>query len=147
MNLTLLRSGIWQVELRIPVDVREQIGRIRFAKSTGTRDKQEARRKSLDLLSQWHREIEAVRCTGGPSGLCKGLSDTYSRTLVKYDDDPIQPSDSIVEPPRRSVSSAFDVDTQYALEVHAEAFVSEHYTSGRSQLEAKRYIREPFFSM
>ena len=64
-----------------------------------------------------------------------------------HGDDPIQPSDSIVEPPRRSVSSAFDVDTQYALEVHAEAFVSEHYTSGRSQLEAKRYIREPFFSM
>ena len=74
MNLTRLRSGIWQVELRIPKDVREQIGRIRFAKSTGTRDKQEARRKSLDLLSQWHREIEAVRCTGGPSGFCKNLS-------------------------------------------------------------------------
>ena len=142
MNLTRLRSGIWQVELRIPIDVREQIGRIRFAKSTGTRDKQEARRKSLDLLSQWHREIEAVRSKGGPSGFCEGLSDTYSRTLVAYGEDPIKPSDPIVGPPRRSVSSAFDIDAQYALEVHAEAFVSEHYTSGRSQLEAKRYIRE-----
>ena len=142
MNLTRLRSGIWQVELRIPIDVREQIGRIRFAKSTGTRDKQEARRKSLDLLSQWHREIEAVRSEGGPSGLCEGLSDTYSRTRVAYGDDPIKPADPIVGPPMRSVSSAFDIDAQYALEVHAEAFVSEHYTSGRSQLEAKRYIRE-----
>ena len=34
------------------------------------------------------------------------------------------------------------MDVQYALEVYAEPFVSEHYTSGRSQLEAKRYIRE-----
>ena len=59
-----------------------------------------------------------------------------------HGEDPIKPSDPIVGPPRRSVSSAFDIDAQYALEVHAEAFVTEHYTSGRSQLEAKRYIRE-----
>jgi hypothetical protein len=42
MNLTCLKSGIWQVELRIPSDVRVVLGRTRFAKSTGTRDRREA---------------------------------------------------------------------------------------------------------
>ena len=36
MNLTCLKSGIWQAELRIPVEVRPVIGKTRFAKSTGT---------------------------------------------------------------------------------------------------------------
>jgi hypothetical protein len=34
MNLTCLKSGIWQVELRIPSDVRVVLGRARFAQST-----------------------------------------------------------------------------------------------------------------
>ena len=34
MNLTFLKSGIWQVELRIPSDVRVVLGRTRFAKSS-----------------------------------------------------------------------------------------------------------------
>jgi hypothetical protein len=38
MNLTCLKSGIWQVELRIPSDVRVVLGRARFTQSTGARD-------------------------------------------------------------------------------------------------------------
>ena len=41
MNLTCLKSGIWQAELRVPQEVRPVIGKTRFAKSTGTRDKRE----------------------------------------------------------------------------------------------------------
>jgi hypothetical protein len=42
-----LKSGIWQVELRIPADVRVVLGRTRFAKSTGTRDKRKASNKAV----------------------------------------------------------------------------------------------------
>ena len=42
MNLTCLKSGIWQAELRVPQEVRPVIGKTRFDKSTGTRDKREA---------------------------------------------------------------------------------------------------------
>jgi hypothetical protein len=38
MNLTCLKSGIWQVELRIPSDVRVVLGRASFTQSTGARD-------------------------------------------------------------------------------------------------------------
>ena len=42
MNLTCLKSGIWQAELRVPEDVRDIIGKTRFAKSMRTRNKCEA---------------------------------------------------------------------------------------------------------
>ena len=38
MNLTCLKSGIWQVELGIPFDVRVLLGRTTCAKPTGTRE-------------------------------------------------------------------------------------------------------------
>ena len=33
MNLTCLKSGIWQAGLRLPQEVRPSIGKTRFAKS------------------------------------------------------------------------------------------------------------------
>jgi hypothetical protein len=50
MNLTCLKSGIWQAELRVPTDLRLFIGRTRFAKSMGTRDKREAGMKAARAL-------------------------------------------------------------------------------------------------
>ena len=61
MNLTCLKSGIWQVELRIPSDVRVVLGRTRFAKSTGTRDKREAGNKALPILTEWQQLITTAR--------------------------------------------------------------------------------------
>ena len=52
MNLTCLKSGIWQAELRVPTDLRLVIGRTRLAKSMGTRDKREAIVKAASLLEQ-----------------------------------------------------------------------------------------------
>ena len=57
MNLTYLKSGIWQVELRIPSDVRGVLGRTRFAQSTGTRDKREAASRALPMLTEWQQSI------------------------------------------------------------------------------------------
>ena len=61
MNLTCLKSGIWQVELRIPSDVRVVLGRTRFAKSTGTRDKRKASNKALPILTEWQQLITTAR--------------------------------------------------------------------------------------
>ena len=61
MNLTCLKSGIWQVELRIPSDVRVVLGRTRFAKSTGTRDKREAVSRALPILAEWQELITTAR--------------------------------------------------------------------------------------
>jgi len=61
MNLTCLKSGIWQVELRIPSDVRVVLGRTRFAKSTGTRDKREAVSRALPILAEWQQLITTAR--------------------------------------------------------------------------------------
>ena len=61
MNLTCLKSGIWQVELRIPSDVRVVLGRTRFAKSTGTRDKRKAINKTLPILTEWQQLITTAR--------------------------------------------------------------------------------------
>ncbi|MGB1334737.1 MAG: DUF6538 domain-containing protein [Luminiphilus sp.] len=55
MNLTCLKSGIWQVELRIPSDVRVVLGKTRFAKSTGTRDKRKVASRALPVLAEWLR--------------------------------------------------------------------------------------------
>ena len=61
MSLTCLKSGIWQVELRIPTDVRVVLGRTRFAKSTGTRDKREASNKALPIFTAWQQLIITAR--------------------------------------------------------------------------------------
>ena len=61
MNLTCLKSGIWQAELRVPKDVRPVMGRTRFAKSMGTRDKREAVMKAVPILEQWQSDIDLAR--------------------------------------------------------------------------------------
>ena len=64
MNLTCLKSGIWQVELRIPSDVRVVLGRTRFAQSTGTRDKREASNRALAMIFMCRHTLrhEALKC-------------------------------------------------------------------------------------
>ena len=61
MNLTCLKSGIWQAELRVSKDVRPVMGRTRFAKSMGTRDKREAVMKAAPVLEQWQSDIDLAR--------------------------------------------------------------------------------------
>ena len=58
MNLTCLRSGIWQAELRVPEDVRDVIGKTRFAKSMRTRNKHEAVVKAAPILEYWQSKVD-----------------------------------------------------------------------------------------
>ena len=61
MNLTCLKSGIWQAELRVPQEARPVIGKTRFAKSTGTRDKREAVLRAAPMLKRWQSDIELAK--------------------------------------------------------------------------------------
>ena len=61
MNLTCLKSGSWQAELRVPKEVRPVIGKTRFAKSTGTRSKREAVLGAAPMLAQWQSDIELAK--------------------------------------------------------------------------------------
>ena len=61
MNLTCLKLGIWQAELRVPQEVRPVIGKTRFAKSMGTRNKREAVLRAAPLLEQWQSDIELAK--------------------------------------------------------------------------------------
>ena len=57
-----MTSGIWQVELRIPSDVRGVLGRTRFAQSTVTRDKPKASNRALPVLTEW--QLLKLRVSG-----------------------------------------------------------------------------------
>ena len=61
MNLTCLKSGIWQAELRVPQEVRSVIGKTRFAKSMGRWNKREAVLRAAPLLEQWQSDIELAK--------------------------------------------------------------------------------------
>ena len=61
MNLTCLKSGIWQAELRVPQEVRPVIGAHRFSKFTGTRKKREAVLRPAPLWEQWQSDIELAQ--------------------------------------------------------------------------------------
>ena len=62
MNLTRLKSGIWQVELRVPVDVRHVLGKTRFAKSTKTQDKRTAMQRLPVTHGSARRRPNASGC-------------------------------------------------------------------------------------
>ena len=61
MNLTCLKSDSWRAELRVPQDVRPVIGKTRFAKSTGTRNKREVVLRAAPMLEQWQSDIELAK--------------------------------------------------------------------------------------
>ena len=143
MNLTCLKSGIWQVELRIPSDVRVVLGRTRFAKSTGTRDKRQAINKALPILTEWQQLITTARenpeliqprpdrpvCLhDAAQGL---LGNWHSQAWL----DQLKPSQA-------KLYDAIEWGEGVSLPTHMCKFIEAHYTRHRTQLEARRYILE-----
>ena len=143
MNLTCLKSGIWQVELRIPSDVRVVLGRTRFAKSTGTRDKRKAINKALPILTEWQQLITTARenpeliqprpdrpvCLhDAAQGL---LGNWHSQAWL----DQLKPSQA-------KLYDAIEWGEGVSLPTHMCKFIEAHYTRHRTQLEARRYILE-----
>ena len=143
MNLTCLKSGIWQVELRIPSDARVVLGRTRFAKSTGTRDKRQAINKALPILTEWQQLITTARenpeliqprpdrpvCLhDAAQGL---LGNWHSQAWL----DQLKPSQA-------KLYDAIEWGEGVSLPTHMCKFIEAHYTRHRTQLEARRYILE-----
>ena len=143
MNLTCLKSGIWQVELRIPSDVRVVLGRTRFAKSTGTRDKRQAIIKALPILTEWQQLITTAR--QNPELLqpkpartvC--LPDATQELLGNRQDLPWLDQ---LKPSQAKLYDAIEWGEGESLPTHMSMFIEEHYTRHRTQLEARRYVLE-----
>jgi len=143
MNLTCLKSGIWQVELRIPSDVRVVLGRTRFAQSTGTRDKRKASNKALPILTEWQQLITTARqspeliqpkpdrtvCLSDAAQGHEGRGDSSAWL------DELKPSQA-------KLYDAIEWGEGVSLPTHMSEFIEVHYTRHRTQLEARRYILE-----
>lgn len=143
MNLTCLKSGIWQVELRIPSDVRVVLGRTRFAQSTGTRDKREASTRALPMLAEWQRLIATARQS--PELIQPKLD--RSKRLANTSQglggsSGKQPWLEELKPSQANLYAAIDWCDGVSLPTHMTDFIEAHYTRHRTQLEAKRYILE-----
>ena len=146
MNLTCLKSGIWQAELRVPEDVRDIIGKTRFAKSMRTRNKREAVVKAAPILEQWQSEIDLAktdpqafvakqvlhnaRCDFGGKPSESGASNGHLAWL--YD----------LPPSKASAYERIEWGSDIPLPAYMNTFVKSHYTKSGTQSEARRYILE-----
>jgi len=61
MNLTRLKTGIWQAELKIPKQLHAVLGKQRFARSTRTKCQPEATSVSSPWLSEWQSLIQRAQ--------------------------------------------------------------------------------------
>ena len=146
MNLTCLKSGIWQAELRVPEDLRDVIGKTRFAKSMRTRNKREAVVKAAPILEQWQSEIDLAktdpqaflakqirhnaRCDFGGKSSESGASNGHFAWL--HD----------LPPSKASAYKTIEWGSDIPLPAYMSTFVKSHYTKSGTRLEARRYILE-----
>ena len=146
MNLTRLKSGIWQAELRVPEDLRDVIGKTRFAKSMRTRNKREAVARAAPILEQWQSEIDLAktdpqafvakqilhnaRCDFGGKPSESGASNGQLSWL--YD----------LPPSKASAYKTIEWGSDIPLPAYMNTFVKSHYTKSGTRSEARRYILE-----
>ena len=143
MNLTCLKSGIWQVELRIPFDVRVVLGRTRFAQSTGTRDKRKASNRALPMLNEWQQLIATARETPElvqpKLARSKRLSDaSQGRCDNRHTPSWLEQ----LKPSQANLYAVIEWDDGVSLPAHMLDFIEAHYIRHRTKLEARRYILE-----
>ena len=143
MNLTCLKSGIWQVELRIPSDVRVVLGRTRFAQSTGTRDKRKASNKALPILTEWQQLITTARQS--PELIQPNLDRTVRLSDAAQGHDARGDNSAWLDelkPSQAKLYDAIEWGEGVSLPAHMSEFIEVHYTRHRTQLEARRCILE-----
>ena len=143
MNLTCLKSGIWQVELRIPSDVRVVLGRTRFAQSTGTRDKRKASSRALPMLNEWQQLIATARqnpeLVQPKLARSKRLSDaSQGRCDNRHTPSWLEQ----LKPSQANLYAVIEWDDGVSLPAHMLDFIEAHYIRHRTKLEARRYILE-----
>ena len=143
MNLTCLKSGIWQVELRISSDVRGVLGMTRFAQSTGTRDKRKASNRALAMLNEWQQLIATARqnpeLVKPKLARSKRLSDaSQGRCDNRHTPSWLEQ----LKPSQANRYAVIEWDDGVSLPAHMLDFIEAHYIRHRTKLEARRYILE-----
>ena len=146
MNLTCLKSGIWQADLRVPTDLRLVIGRTRLAKSMGTRDKREAVVKAAPLLEQWQSEINLAK--SDPQAfmanqiLRKARQEFHGKPLDSGRSDDHLAWLHNLPPSKALLYKAIEWGSDTPLPAYMDAFAQSHCTKPGTQSEARRYILE-----
>ncbi len=146
MNLTCLKSGIWQAELRVPEDVRDVLGKTRFAKSMRTRNKREAVVKATPILEQWQSEIDLAK-TDPQAFVAKQILNNARHDFSDKASDSGVTSGHLAWlydlPPSKALAyETIEWDSDIPLPAYMDAFVKSHYTKPGTQSEACRYILE-----
>lgn len=146
MNLTCLKSGIWQAELRVPEDVRDVIGKTRFAKSMRTRNKREAVVKAAPILEQWQSEIDLAK-TDPNAVLARQILHNARHDFSDKASDSGLTSGHLAWlydlPPSKALAyETIEWGCDIPLPAYMDAFVKSHYTKPGTQSEARRYILE-----
>ncbi|WP_299840291.1 DUF6538 domain-containing protein [uncultured Paracoccus sp.] len=85
------KSGIFLIRLKVPADIREQVGKIETGKSLRTRDPDEARRRWAEAYLAYQREWQAIRT--GPEAiphkqLVALAGESYRDAMAMLDDEP-----------------------------------------------------------
>ena len=148
MNLTCLKSGIWQAELRVPEDVRDVIGKTRFAKSMRTRNKREAVVKAAPILEQWQSEIDLAktdpqafvakqilhnaRCDFGGKSSDSGVSCGHLAWL--YD----------LPPSKALAYERIEWGSDIPLPAYMNTFIKSHYTKSGTQSDVGTAVGKRF---
>jgi site-specific recombinase XerD len=158
MNITKLTSGIYQAELRIPADVQHVIGKMRFAKSTRTRDRREAAVRAAEWLAGWQRQIDLAR--ENPDALADEIAVLTARAKVERERGDFADersgythADAALEryqdfdwleslPPSKAKQYANIMWKGVPLPAFMERFIAAQYPRYRAQMEARRYILE-----
>ena len=146
MNLTCLKSGIWQAELRVPREVRPVIGKTRFAKSMGTRNKREAVLRAAPLLEQWQSDIELAK--SDPHALIAKQAQRNAEQAFR----PLSQESGVAEdhlawlrnlpPSKASKYETIEWGSGMPLPAYMESFIQSHYTKPDTRSEARRYVLE-----
>mgnify|MGYP001341603611 CR=1 FL=1 len=146
MNLTCLKSGIWQAELRVPREVRRVIGKTRFAKFTGTRNKRKAVLRAAPMLAQWQSDIELAK--SDPQTLIAKQAHRKAQQAFR----PLSQEFGVAEdhlawlrnlpPSKASKYEAIEWGSGTPLPAHMESFIQSHYIKSDTRSEAWRYVLE-----
>ena len=138
MNLTCLKSGIWQAELRVPQEVRPVIGKTRFAKSTGTRNKREAVLRAAPLLEQWQSDIIELAKSDPQTFIAKQAQRKAQQAFRPLSQESCITEDHLawprdLPPSKASKYEAIEWDSGIPLPAYMESFIQSHYTKPDTQ--------------
>jgi integrase len=136
MNLTRLKTGIWQAELKIPKQLHAVLGKQRFARSTRTKCRREATLVSSPWLAEWQSLIQRAQKDPLAFELAGIVATPHLSSANKWD------WFETLKPSEQACFEGIEWGNGLPLPVHMEAFAAHHYKNHKARIEARRYILE-----